>query len=186
MSEIDKIIDLATNWGVDVIQNPKFDNGDTSQTGAISMIISKMLVKDTNQEQLDKFKQIIQNKIYENLAYDRDYILSVDYGPCRDLYEAAQESGISENNFPCKTTMWIGKDHLIVSYGYRSPLETLYANESYYENKIASCLKAVRDHKHNPDDYYTFGSREEIIKEYEDEIEKYKKALEELKKNESC
>ena len=52
MSEIDKIIDLATNWWVDVIQNPKFDNGDTSQTGAISMIISKMLVKDTNQEQL--------------------------------------------------------------------------------------------------------------------------------------
>ena len=40
MNEIDKIIDLATNWWIDVIQDPKFDNGDTSQTGAISMIMS--------------------------------------------------------------------------------------------------------------------------------------------------
>lgn len=185
MNEIDKIVDLATNWWMEIIQDPKFDNGDTSQTGALSMMLSKMLVKDTNQEQLNKFKSLLQTKIYENLAYDKDYILSVDYGPCRDLYEVAQESGISENNFPCKTDMWIGKDHLIVSYGYRAPLQVLYANKSYYENKIASCLKSIKDHQNKPDDYYIFGSREEIIKEYEAEIERYKNALKELEKNET-
>lgn len=186
MNEVENIAELASAWWSKVIQNPKFDNGDMSRTGAISSVISKMLVKKLNEDQISNFKQKLKEIILEHIK-DDDYtfILGVDYGPCRYLTTAAEYAGVSINNFPIKTSMWISRNHLMVSYGYCAKREILYANKNYYLNRIKSCERMLRDYKHKSDDYFVIGTREELIKEIEDEMKTYQYALEELVKNES-
>ena len=56
---------------------------------------------------LEKFEEILAEKIMTaELPYMWSYIW-VDYGPDRILAEAAKEAGISCNNFPWKTGMHI-------------------------------------------------------------------------------
>jgi len=45
--------------------------------------------------------------------------LSVDYGPCTVLSNAAKIAEISEDNFPWKTTMIFYDNKVIVSLGYQ-------------------------------------------------------------------
>lgn len=44
--------------------------------------------------------------------------LSVDYGPCSELAECAQEAGVSSSRFPIKTHMAVTADYVTAALGY--------------------------------------------------------------------
>lgn len=90
--------------------------------------MASMLVKTVTEEQKNKFIEILTERI---VTEQRD-ILSVDYGPDMLLGESAEQAGISENNFPWKTVMWIvmekdtGMAKVIVRAGYRAEQKQIY------------------------------------------------------------
>lgn len=119
-------IDKAVNWWSNIIQNPKFDNGDTSTAGATGFMLAT-LARDQckpTEAQINDFKKHLKN-ILEN-AEELPYRgLFCDYHPEAPLSEAAEKSGISEMNFPWKTRMWFRDEKVIVSCGYKADLVEL-------------------------------------------------------------
>ena len=116
-------IEKAVNWWADVIQNPKFDNGDGSEIGGVGKVLANMTrdkCKPTL-NQIDEFKKHLKIMLEnaETLPYRG---LFCDYHPEGPLIEAAEKSGISEMNFPWKTRMWFRDEKVVLSYGYRADL----------------------------------------------------------------
>lgn len=69
-------------------------------------------------EQGDTFVAALAPKIAEVLGRANRMTLAVDYGPDRELAEAAEAAGIARSRFPWKTCMWIARDHVTASLGY--------------------------------------------------------------------
>lgn len=183
MDNIEKISNIAAEWWADVIVNPKMDNGDNSREGAIGNILQRMLVKPIEEDKRNQFKKNLKDYIFEKL-YDYSDIqrlyLDVDYGPCAILAQLAEYSDISENNFPIKTTMAISKHHIEVSYGYGSPYKILFADSFYYEKQIKDVEESIEYYKNKDDDYFTIGTREEILEELDGKLINYKQQLKSL------
>ena len=116
------------NWWADKICHTKFDNGDRSETGFMSMALASMLVQPVTDEQREKFVKVLTERIE---GKDRLF-LDVDYHPSTDMREAAKEAGISEGNFPWKTWVQLFREHgkegfkIVARYGYCGEPETLY------------------------------------------------------------
>lgn len=127
--------EVAAKWWADKLRNVgpgHFNNGDDSSTGGIGMMLATMLASKTqaSNEKIDLFEKKLAETIKEEVE-DRDSMtLSVDYGPDRVLGRLAEECAVSTNGFPWKTTMWIDKENVSVSSGYRSPEKTIFPIES--------------------------------------------------------
>lgn len=146
---IKEIAQLAAEWWATKVINPKMDNGDTSSLGFMGMMLARKLVEPVSEETKANFIKDLSMRIEGKLELDNtyDFILDVDYGPCRELREAAEIAGLSLNNFPIKTTMWISKNHVSVRYGYGANIEYLYANKAYWKSKIDSAYKTIEEYK---------------------------------------
>lgn len=139
---IEEIAKIAATWWADKVAKPKFDNGDNSDNGGMAQLLAALGTKPVGIEAREKFISELKSKIEKRIYWEPKYervprmVLSVDYGPDKDLYEAAEAAGVNKMNFPWKTTMWIDKNHVSVSYGYRTPEEILYANKEHWEQRI--------------------------------------------------
>ena len=118
-------IEKAVNWWADVIQKPRFDNGDKSEAGGIGAVLASM-ARDRfspSEGQVEKFKTYLREEL-EKEAYFVFDGLHVDYHPSKELSGAAKKANISELNFPWKTSMWFRDGKVTVAYGYcAKPLE---------------------------------------------------------------
>lgn len=125
----EEVAKAAAEWWADKISGEvKFDNGDDSMNGVICMVMAQSLVKSVTEVQKDSF---VKN-LAENIVKEQVEILDVDYHPDKWLSEAARASGISSNNFPWKTVMWIVEDEetreikVLVKEGYGAERQQIY------------------------------------------------------------
>lgn len=171
---------IASKWWVDMIQNPKFDNGVDS----FANILAKNSVKDISAHQLEKFqilvKHLIWRKLNENIITGTEYVLGCDYGPCRELEDIAEQCNIPTTNFPWKTNMWVSDNHIFVSTGYRGPREYLYADINFYKDKVSSVDKAISLLDTRSDDWFELYSKEEYLSDYNKERDTYLSKIKEL------
>lgn len=144
---IQEIANIAAEWWADKVISPKFDNGDSGLGGFFAMTMATQLVKDIDNTQRKKFVDTLSEYISERLNSNREPYLDVDYGACQSLSEAAEKAGISENNFPWKTYMWVDKNHVSASYGYRGEEEILYANKTFWRKRIESCNNSIQSYE---------------------------------------
>ena len=134
-----EVIDKACEWWAEQLKNPTFDNIGSSRNRMPSEEVrlnetaSMMAMMNTgilSAEQLDKFKEALATEL---ASWDRkgsyNNVLSCDYGPCRELADAAKVAGISTGNFPWKTVMWLAPSDgakLSVALGYgAAPVDLL-------------------------------------------------------------
>ena len=122
---------VAAKWWADKLRKVgpgNFDNGDSSSTGGMAMLLATMLAMDSHpsDEAIDLFEERLADTIKEHVEAYGSMTLSVDYGPDYILGNLAQETGVSTNGFPWKTTMWIEKDKVSVSAGYAAPCKTIF------------------------------------------------------------
>ena len=138
---IDEISKIAAEWWADRVAAPKFDNRDKSTAGFMGMALASMLVKPVEEGSREKFISALSEIIFREFdnMVGRKMTLGVDYGPDRNICEAAEVAGISTNNFPWKTVMWIGENRVSVRCGYRADEQFLYANKEFWNQKIKSC-----------------------------------------------
>ncbi len=101
------------------ISNPAFDNGANDPQNIMAQGLASMLVQPVTEEQLDKFEDALVNRIMSKDEWGCYRTrLCVDYHPCQELAESAEEAGISPNNFPWKTNMTVYGDTVCYSPGY--------------------------------------------------------------------
>ncbi|HEY5588230.1 MAG TPA: hypothetical protein VIK86_04650 [Candidatus Paceibacterota bacterium] len=182
---IQEIAKIAAEWWVDKISDPKFDNGDNSSTGFLGMALASMLVEPVINDSKDKFILYLSKLIEHDLEERDNIILDVDYHPCKNLRDASEYANISNNNFPCKTVMWIDKNHISVRYGYRAEEEFLYSNKLFWKKRIDSSKETIK--YYNESNYCSWIknenerqetvkelilNQEELMKEYEINLEK--------------
>jgi len=170
---IKEIALIAAEWWADKIISPKFDNGDSGLSGFFGMTMASQLVEPIADEKREKFISHLSKYIESKLDADLSPYLSVDYGPSVDLKDAAEFAGISSNNFPWKTNMWVDKNHVSASYGYRGKKQILYANKTYWNDRIESAQIAIKAYESG--EYLTY------IKDEEERKAKVSKSIAELK-----
>lgn len=122
---------VAAKWWADKLREVgpgNFDNGDSSSTGSMAMLLATMLAMDSQSsaEAINLFEERLANVIKEEVESYESMILSVDYHPDYILGCLAQETGVSCNGFPWKTTMWIEKNKVSVKAGYAAPRELIF------------------------------------------------------------
>jgi len=110
-----------------MLASPVFDNGDNSFAGVMSQGLAAMIPTNTNDTLLEQFEAKLREVIVTPDAERKDYYpasyLSVDYGPCEPLENAAKAVGLNVQ-FPWKTNMNVYRDYLTLRAGYSS--ETQY------------------------------------------------------------
>lgn len=118
----------AARWWADQLRgHAKLDNGDQSETGAMTFVMSRILQSKEKAgqtpAQVDRFESALAILIYKG---DFDFI-DVDYHPDPILEQAADEAGLSLGmaSLPWKTTMHIDGDKVTVRCGYGAPAEEL-------------------------------------------------------------
>lgn len=134
---MEKEIKAAVDWWGEAIKSPKFDNGDKSDTGAMTTIMMTLASGDRpSDEQIQEFKQEYAKLLKFSFAgcwYLDDpsrgaglRCQGVDYHPHGEMLQAAEKAGISPKRFPIKTNMWVDPGRVTVSYGYGAPLKVIY------------------------------------------------------------
>ena len=122
-------VEKSLKWWLDVLSNPKFDNGEKRGPSVMASMLASMNTEPLTGEQKDAFSSVFREHMSkENPFYlekeDRHLPknLSVDYGPNVLLSMLMQKAGISESNAPWKTTVSFQDDGTVrVSYGYSAP-----------------------------------------------------------------
>lgn len=138
----------AATWWANKVCSPTFDNGDHSDAGGFTRMLA-----------IQKMIQALEPKIEEVLTRMGDYgmTLGVDYGPDPILGDAARAADISTSKFPLKTMMWIYKDYVTVSSGYRGRTVLVWASEKWLANRpVCTSQKydesrARKDHDYHGD-----------------------------------
>jgi hypothetical protein len=128
MKITNKQIEKAVTWWADQVAKPTFSaltDEERKQPENRGMHFAEFLagvsVKPVTLEQRKKFIRALRSELKINKLYSHwALILSVDYSPCQMLTSAAKSAGISENNFPWKTVMWLMEDgKVLVRCGYQ-------------------------------------------------------------------
>ena len=123
----EKLVRRAAKIWRQLIENPKFDNGDESMTGAIAVAMVTSIPTKTSPEAFDKFEEFIFQKMMTPLrnGYYPNLYLVVDYGPAKALRDAAEEAGL-EIQFPWKTAVRVETNCVQVRSGDSSPCVSHY------------------------------------------------------------
>lgn len=132
-SEVE-IARIAANYWLGFLTDPqsaKFDNGDTSQTGAMAQMLfgmAKSKQQPCTKEQGEQFFHALVLK----LVTDQTSSIHVDYNPDYILGKIMDDvfgknGWNSSATFPVKTNMWINwtTGLIQVSEGYRAPTKNL-------------------------------------------------------------
>lgn len=133
-----KVLETAADWWIEQITGHKmnWDNGAQNAgskeerdlgmrmflLGNLTANIARERITD---DQVLAFRDSLIRQLREAHNNYPTITLSVDYHPDRYLSEAAQEAGIDDYVFPCKTTMWIKSDSIEVKLGYGAPIKTV-------------------------------------------------------------
>lgn len=129
MQVSDKMIDRAVNLWAKKLCAPFFDNGDTSPNAPLIAGLAAMNIESAKDRtgdivpKLSMFKEHLSKSLKE--ARDSgEYFpswLDVDYGPCKELAEAATAADIDHTLFSCKSTVSINEGYISTSFGYGAP-----------------------------------------------------------------
>lgn len=124
-------VQVAVDWWTDIISGEtRGGNIGNDIDNKILMTFSDMLYTKRliSSEQISKFKEILTRKIMDAIyEYEGETVkIDCDYGPDILLYEAMEESGISANRAPFKTTMYINAHNVGVKNGYGAEYVTLF------------------------------------------------------------
>lgn len=116
----------AELWGRK-LYTPVFDNGDDSLQGALTAGLASMNI-DADKEginnmpkRIEVFKKVLFDNLVNAQNDDNQYLdrfLSVDYGPCKSLADAADTAGIPYSQFSVKSTVYINAGYVSTSFGY--------------------------------------------------------------------
>jgi hypothetical protein len=126
----DKPNDRMIKRGVDIwckkLFTPVFDNGDNSEAGGMAHVLATMNILndkakiDDMPEKVEIFREALTDiliKERDENEYFRGW-LSVDYGPCTQLHDAAEIAGIPDSQFSIKSDVSIRCDCVSTSFGY--------------------------------------------------------------------
>ena len=136
MAEVRQATIVAAKWWTNAIANPtlnSFCNGDRkSNESFMLMMIGHMLAMQNTptEEQLESFRNLLTQRIEDELAKTSRVELDCDYGPCCILGETAEEVGIDVCLFPFKRTMHVTNDSVEVKDGYDACWVKLYPETS--------------------------------------------------------
>lgn len=168
-----KAAEVASQWWSEVVGNPKFDNGDNSVVGLLVNASNTSNVEFVTEEQVVRFRECLAQLVDAEFEKGLACILTVDYSPNLHLQKAAKECGISQNNFPHKTTMWVYEGYVSVSYGYGADEEILYETVEHWEDMIKS-VSATMESFNDPEDA-------KLLNHFRGKKEEYENRLSELK-----
>lgn len=126
---------VAAKWWADKLRNASPGNFDMKESGDLGfgiMMLGTMIAMDTQtpSKNIDKFEEHLSKTIKEMVERCGHLTLSVDYGPDYILGKIAQETEVSINKFPWKTTMWIEKCKISVSSGRTESTKIIFPVES--------------------------------------------------------
>lgn len=118
----------AAGWWADAIRAPKHDNGD-ALFNALARFGTDARSAPSD-DQIEAFTDHLARTISDLMGHATWTItLGVDYGPDRELSDAATAAGIQSRDFlfPVKTCMWIKPGaNVTVSRGYRAADQTIW------------------------------------------------------------
>lgn len=134
-NEIETIVETATSWWVDNLSLNSltpFGSGieDVIRVNLRKEIgeildIHRTILKERKNE-IEKFKQVLGNRIRIILLSRYSYYLNVEYHPEGELALAIKEAKL-RGTFPIKTHMNISRDKIEVRKGESSPYEVIYS-----------------------------------------------------------
>lgn len=120
-------ITVAIDWWANAVLAPQFDNG----CDKISSFLFIMNAKDNktfSEKEIECFKRSLAKQIIKEMKRSNYCYLRVDYYPNHALSVAGKKIGVNpKSGWPCKTTMEIYNNKVIVSAGYQAKYETLWA-----------------------------------------------------------
>lgn len=126
------VAEAAANWWVEVLKNPKFDNGANDSANALASMLATMTALDSNLDDnaLSSFRIALIERIKEHFPNQWDLSFGVDYHPDLLLSECITVAGLDDSRFPWKTLMRVSHDAVVVSYGYAAPSVYVFKSES--------------------------------------------------------
>ena len=126
MSQSDQIIERAVELWCRKLHNPVFDNGDDSARGFMGSCLASTLIESDKEKmpdregQIEKFREALT--VHLKAVRDKDEYfprwLDVDYGPCKELGDAADKAGIPHSQFSCKSSVSMLDDCVGTTFGY--------------------------------------------------------------------
>lgn len=119
-------IKKAVNWWAErLMERRPHSNGDNDLSSVIACMFADIATVPITEARITIFKDALRQEIMKKEQQIMKFgclFLGCDYGPCIELYIAAQKAGISELNFPFKTHMVIRKNGDVeVQDGYGQP-----------------------------------------------------------------
>lgn len=130
--EFRKAAEFAAGWWAEQLAGvPRFDNGDKSRMGGLTMLMAlsaRASMADPSDDTLAKFREALVTRLMEHSETEWPFAFGVGYGPDGILADAAEEAGLNagEPRWPWKTMMWIRAGQVTVSAGYGAKHEHLY------------------------------------------------------------
>ncbi len=127
--------EAAAKWWADALRNPKFDTlGETrgdqrSDPGgrvAMAEVMATVMAaqQEPNDEAFERFAVALAKALTGISAHGYAGHISVDYGPCAVLSDAANAAELKAL-FPWKTHMTFNDGGVQVSYGYGAPYKEI-------------------------------------------------------------
>jgi hypothetical protein len=176
-------VEAAVRWWVDQLRGlPKFDNGDKSERGGFTAMLSMMASANTptlSDEQLEQFEVALDAEITEQLEKCGSAGVHVDYGPDVTLQKACKVGGFSgDSRFPCKTNMWVYPGLVRLSHGYGAPVQDIFVDERGWRRIKDDSEKQIKYYSNmEPDKWAT---EEQIAGWKQQHIDNLAKAEEQL------
>lgn len=129
MATPDYVIEKAVDVWCNELRNPKFDNGDTSDSSLFSNSLQAKLCSQLQgeinlNEEIEKFRinltDIIKKDVKEKSDPVRGYYvwLEVDYDPCSMLRKAIEGTKLHPKMFSIKSSVDIHDDIVSTRFGY--------------------------------------------------------------------
>lgn len=132
MAEVRQATTVAAKWWTKAIANPtpnSFCNGDRKSNESFMIMMMghmRAMQNAASEEQLEKFCNLLAQRIEDELATTSRVELDCDYDPCCILGETAEEVGIDLCLFPFKRRMHVTNDSVEVKDGYDAGWVQLY------------------------------------------------------------
>lgn len=135
MSDVKSPGVAAAQWWAEQLGAPTFkvapDGDHPDRAFADSASIFGRVLADRyplREGQAEMFVSVLAARVDALLASNGfSTILSVDYGPDRELTVAATAAGIHLSRFPFKTIMWVYRDHVRAGLGYQGRVRLVWA-----------------------------------------------------------